>query len=815
MARKDDYIVPLSEQKVSFQTMEEVMNNSMMPYAEHVILERALPRVEDGLKPVQRRVLYAMYTQNLFPDKPYKKSAYIVGETMAKYHPHGDSSIYETMVRMAQDFSLREPLVDGHGCFGSIDGDGAAAARYTEARLAPIALELLRDIEKDTVKWALNYDDSLKEPTVLPGRFPNLLVNGSYGIAVGLATNIPTHNLAEVIDGVIAQIDNPRITLPELLKHLKGPDFPTGGYIINGSDIENIYKTGRGRLLVRSKTHIENGSNGKKLIVITEVPFQVNKAKMLADIMKLSDEKKGILSSISDIRDESDMNTGMRAVIELRKDADVQKVLAYLYKYSDLQASFGVNMVAIAEGKPVQLGLLEINRYYIEHQREVERRRVRHDLDKARLDEEIYAGLLIAIQNIDEVIKIIKSSPNVRTARERLREAFSLSERQATAILEMRLQRLTALEVESIELKLKELRELIEYLEGLLNSKTKLMELIKKNLLDIKRKYKSPRRTVILSEAPVETHTAQDFKVVEDVIISIDAGGNVKRVPIKNYSRSNKDYDGVQENEIPIITINSNTAEKLLAFSSAGYAYNLSVEDVPECKWKDKGALSAKVFSGIQPEEKIVYLFSYKELPEGNLYFYTKNGLIKCSAWSEYAVKKSRYSAMSLKEGDVLLGAEPVREEGSVLFVSQKGMSLNIVKEDIPVTGRVSSGVKAMALDNGDSVIFASQCDGEGEIIVWTEKGYAKRSLSVDYELSVRNRKGLKTFDFKKNGANGTTLVAALAVKEPFDMLCVHSNGEVECINTESLFIEPRLSAGKPYVLGILGDSLAKVYKKL
>lgn len=815
MARKDDYIVPLSEQKVSFQTMEEVMHNSMMPYAEHVILERALPRVEDGLKPVQRRVLYAMYTQNLFPDKPYKKSAYIVGETMAKYHPHGDSSIYETMVRMAQDFSLREPLVDGHGCFGSIDGDGAAAARYTEARLAPIALELLRDIEKDTVKWALNYDDSLKEPTVLPGRFPNLLVNGSYGIAVGLATNIPTHNLAEVIDGVIAQIDNPRITLPELLKHLKGPDFPTGGYIINGSDIENIYKTGRGRLLVRSKTHIENGPNGKKLIVITEVPFQVNKAKMLADIMKLSDEKKGILSSISDIRDESDMNTGMRAVIELRKDADVQKVLAYLYKYSDLQASFGVNMVAIAEGKPVQLGLLEINRYYIEHQREVERRRVRHDLDKARLDEEIYAGLLIAIQNIDEVIKIIKSSPNVRTARERLREAFSLSERQATAILEMRLQRLTALEVESIELKLKELRELIEYLEGLLNSKTKLMELIKKNLLDIKRKYKSPRRTVILSEAPVETHTAQDFKVVEDVIISIDAGGNVKRVPIKNYSRSNKDYDGVQENEIPIITFNSNTAEKLLAFSSAGYAYNLSVEDVPECKWKDKGALSAKVFSGIQPEEKIVYLFSYKELPEGNLYFYTKNGLIKCSAWSEYAVKKSRYSAISLKEGDVLLGAEPVREEGSVLFVSQKGMSLNIVKEDIPVTGRVSSGVKAMALDNGDSVIFASQCDGEGEIIVWTEKGYAKRSLSVDYELSVRNRKGLKTFDFKKNGANGTTLVAALAVKEPFDMLCVHSNGEVECINTESLFIEPRLSAGKPYVLGILGDSLAKVYKKL
>ena len=815
MARKDDYIVPLSEQKVSFQTMEEVMHNSMMPYAEHVILERALPRVEDGLKPVQRRVLYAMYTQNLFPDKPYKKSAYIVGETMAKYHPHGDSSIYETMVRMAQDFSLREPLVDGHGCFGSIDGDGAAAARYTEARLAPIALELLRDIEKDTVKWALNYDDSLKEPTVLPGRFPNLLVNGSYGIAVGLATNIPTHNLAEVIDGVVAQIDNPRITLPELLKHVKGPDFPTGGYIINGSDIENIYKTGKGRLLVRSKTHIENGPNGKKLIVITEVPFQVNKAKMLADIMKLSDEKKGILSSISDIRDESDMNTGMRAVIELRKDADVDKVLAYLYKYSELQASFGVNMVAIAEGKPVQLGLLEINRYYIEHQREVERRRVRHDLDKARLDEEIYSGLLIAIQNIDEVIKIIKGSPNVRTARERLRAAFSLSERQATAILEMRLQRLTALEVETIEQKLKELRELIAYLEGLLNSRTKLMELIKKNLLDIKRKYKSPRRTVILSEAPAQTHTEEDFKVVEDVVVAIDAGGNVKRVSAKNYSRSNKDYDGIQESEIPLFILNSSTDRKLLAFSNLGYAYSLAVEDVPECKWKDKGVLPAKVFNGIQPEEKIVDLTTYKELPEGKLYFYTKNGLIKCSEFSEYAVKKSRYAAISLKEGDFLIGAETVKEEGSVLFISQKGMSLNIVKEDIPVTGRATSGVKAMSLDDGDSIIFASQCDGEGEVIVWTEKGYAKRSLAVDYELSVRNRKGLKTFDFKKNGANGTQLVAALTVKEPFDMLCVHATGEVEAINTESLFIEPRLSGGKPYVLGILGDTLERVYKKL
>ena len=366
MAKKNDEIIDNSI--ILSQTMESVMHDSMIPYSEHVILERALPRVEDGLKPVQRRILYVMYEQGLTPDKPFKKSANIVGETMAKYHPHGDSSIYGAMVNLAQDFAMRAPLVDGHGNFGSIDGDSAAAFRYTEARMAPLALELLRDIEKNTIKWSLNFDDTRKEPDILPGRFPNLLVNGAMGIAVGLATNIPSHNLAEVIDGIIAQIDNPRITLDDMMKHIKGPDFPTGGQIINGEAIREAYETGRGKLIMRAKTVIENAPNGKKLIVINEVPYQVNKAEMLVEIMKMVNEKKGPLSQISDIRDESDRE-GLRAVIEVKKDGDIDKILPYLYKYSNMQKTFGVNMVAIADGKPMQMGLLQITKYYIEYQK--------------------------------------------------------------------------------------------------------------------------------------------------------------------------------------------------------------------------------------------------------------------------------------------------------------------------------------------------------------------------------------------------------------------------------------------------------------
>jgi len=807
MAKKNDEIIDNST--ILHQTMEDVMHSSMIPYSEHVILERALPRVEDGLKPVQRRILYVMYEQGLTPDKPFKKSANIVGETMAKYHPHGDSSIYDTMVRMAQDFVMRAPLVDGHGNFGSID-DSAAAFRYTEARMAPLALELLRDIEKDTVKWSLNFDDTRKEPDILPGRFPNLLVNGATGIAVGLATNIPTHNLAEVIDGIVAQIDNPRITLDEMLKYIKGPDFPTGGLIVNGEAIKDAYTNGSGKLTMRAKISVENGTNGKKLIVIHEVPYQVNKAAMLVEIMKMVNEKKGPLSAISDIRDESDRE-GLRAVIEVKKDGDIDKILPYLYKYSNLQKTFGVNMVAIADGKPKQMGLLEITKCYIEYQKEVERKRVRHDLESARQREEILSGLMIAIQNIDKVIKIIRSSPNVRTAKERLREAFDLTDRQATAILEMRLQRLTGLEIESLEKELKEVRALIAELESILNSKAKLNAVIKKNLLDIKRKFKSPRKTEIVYGHKEEEVTRDTFRTVEDVVLSVDRQSFIRRSFVKNYNLSSKDAPQTGNDALTLI-MPAQTDMNVLFFTNSGNCYNVKVEDIPDYKWRDKGCAPGRLCSGFEENERIVFGFAYKAaLPEGELVFLTEKGMIKISALSEYAVKKNKFNAITLKDGDKVITVDIRKKDASVLFITQNAMSLNIDTSDVSTTGRVTAGVKGISLDENDRVVFASQVTDEGEIAVFTEKGYGKRTLAVDYELSMRARKGNKTFEWRKNGSNGSKIAGAVYVKEPVDILALHTNGETDVLNSETLFIEQRLSAGKPYILAVMGDEISDV----
>ncbi len=808
MAKKNDEIIDNST--ILHQTMEDVMHSSMIPYSEHVILERALPRVEDGLKPVQRRILYVMYEQGLTPDKPFKKSANIVGETMAKYHPHGDFSIYDTMVRMAQDFVMRAPLVDGHGNFGSIDGDSAAAFRYTEARMAPLALELLRDIEKDTVKWSLNFDDTRKEPDILPGRFPNLLVNGATGIAVGLATNIPTHNLAEVIDGIVAQIDNPRITLDEMLKYIKGPDFPTGGLIVNGEAIKDAYTNGSGKLTMRAKISVENGTNGKKLIVIHEVPYQVNKAAMLVEIMKMVNEKKGPLSAISDIRDESDRE-GLRAVIEVKKDGDIDKILPYLYKYSNLQKTFGVNMVAIADGKPKQMGLLEITKCYIEYQKEVERKRVRHDLESARQREEILSGLMIAIQNIDKVIKIIRSSPNVRTAKERLRETFDLTDRQATAILEMRLQRLTGLEIESLEKELKEVRALIAELESILNSKAKLNAVIKKNLLDIKRKFKSPRKTEIVYGHKEEEVTRDTFRTVEDVVLSVDRQSFIRRSFVKNYNLSSKDAPQTGNDALTLI-MPAQTDMNVLFFTNSGNCYNVKVEDIPDYKWRDKGCAPGRLCSGFEENERIVFGFAYKAaLPEGELVFMTEKGMIKISDLSEYAVKKNKFNAITLKDGDKVITVDIRKKDASVLFITQNAMSLNIDTSDISTTGRVTAGVKGISLDENDRVVFASQVTDEGEVAVFTEKGYGKRTLAVDYELSMRARKGNKTFEWRKNGSNGSKIAGAVYVKEPVDILALHTNGETDVLNSETLFIEQRLTAGKPYILAVMGDEISDV----
>ena len=501
-----------NKQPIFEVSLDEVLHNSMMPYAEHVILDRALPRVEDGLKPVQRRILYTMYELGLTPDKPHKKCAKIVGDCLGKYHPHGDSSVYDALVRMAQDFNMRMPLVNGHGNFGTVDGDTAAAYRYTEARLEQLALELLRDIDKDTVDFSLNFDDSLMEPNTLPGRFPNLLVNGATGIAVGLATNIPPHNLGEVIDGTIAMIDNPKISLKEMMKHIKGPDFPTGAQIVGGEELENAYATGRGKIRVRANISLET-DGAKRSIVIKEIPYQVNKANLLKKIADLKEDKKEeAFADIAEVVDESD-RTGMRAVVRLKKDADANKICALLLKYTDLETTFGINMVAIAGGKPKQMGLLEILSYYINYQREVILRRSRYDLERAKERAHILEGLIIAVLNIDEVVRIIKNSANTPEARQNLRARFQLSEIQANAVLDLRLARLTRLEITKLQEELEQLRRLIKELTAIIGSKKLQMEVVKTELTEIKKKYKNARRTGIggAAEVAIEETAAEEI----------------------------------------------------------------------------------------------------------------------------------------------------------------------------------------------------------------------------------------------------------------------------------------------------------------
>ena len=524
--------------EIIYRSLEEVLHDSMIPYTEHVVLDRALPRVEDGLKPVQRRILYSMLELGLEPEKPFKKSARIVGECMGKYHPHGDSSVYDAMVRLSQDFVMRAPLVEGHGNFGSIDGDSPAAMRYTEAKLAPLAMELLRDIDKDTVKWSLNFDDTLREPDILPGRFPNLLVNGASGIAVGVATNIPPHNLGEVIDGVVAYINNPKITLDQMMTIIKGPDFPTGGELICDDGLKTAYATGKGKIIIRAKVGIETNGD-KTTLVIKELPYQVNKSLLLQKIVELKDNNKDKLSCISDVRDESDKN-GMRGVIKLKKDADPKKILEILFKSTNLQTSFAFNMVAIAGGKPRQMGLMDIISYYTEYQREVIVRRTKFDLNSAKERAHIVEGLIKAIANIDAVIKIIKSSANVSDAKIKLKEKFGFSEKQTQAILDMRLARLVNLEEEKLKAEIEELKQTIERLTKILNSKTEQLNVVKKEILEIKKSYATPRKSSVGGSNEIKLEKVVDDSSTANFVVAVTAAGTVKKVTSKNYSMSNK-----------------------------------------------------------------------------------------------------------------------------------------------------------------------------------------------------------------------------------------------------------------------------------
>lgn len=739
-----------SPKGIIYKSVSEVLHDSMIPYTETVVMDRALPRVEDGLKPVQRRILYSMLELGVTPDKPYRKSARIVGDCLGKYHPHGDSSVYDAMCRMAQDWVLRAPLVDGHGNFGSIDGDSPAAMRYTETRMTPLAIELMRDLEKDTVRWSLNFDDTLKEPDMFPGRFPNLLVNGASGIAVGVATNIPPHNLGEVIDGVVAYIDNPNIKIEQLMKIIKAPDFPSGGEIISVDDgLAQAYKTGKGKILIRAKVAIEK-SGDKSSLIITELPYQVNKAMLLQKIVELKEQNKDKLSAITEVRDESD-RTGMRAVIRLKKDANVNKILEYLYKSTNLQISYGINMVAIAGGKPKLLGLLDIISYYSQYQREIIVRRTKYDLNIAKERAHIVEGLLIAIKNIDEVIKIIKKSASVAEAKQKLKEKFNLSDKQAQAILDMRLARLVHLEVEKLEEELKELKEKIKEYERILASKTAQYEVVKREILEIKKNYNSKRKSAISGSNAIKVEEVKDdVEEVRNFVLSISAGNTIKKVTSKNYSMSQKgitDNSTITDISTEIKTFTSN--ETVLIMTNQGNAIKRTVAELKECKWRDKGFSLLSIEKATSLNEIPVAIISLPK--DGNILFMTKQGMVKKSEAKDLLVSKGFYQVCKLNEGDEVISVEIDKEGKSILMLTKDGMSLNFDKGDIPVQGRISGGVKGINLESGDSVIFAKQIDFT-HLIVVSENGYIKKMSTSQFPLSQRYRKGLKYINFAKNG---------------------------------------------------------------
>ena len=784
MAKRDDNQISFEGQTIITKGMEAVMHDSMIPYAEYVIMERALPRIEDGLKPVQRRILYTMLELGLTPDKPHRKSARIVGDCLGKYHPHGDTSVYDAMVRMAQEFNMQMPMVDGHGNFGSIDGDSAAAMRYTEARMTPVAMEMLRDLEKDTVKFSLNFDDTLKEPDLLPGRFPNLLVNGSSGIAVGLATNIPPHNMGEAIDAAIMYMDDPEVSLDELMKVMPCPDFPTGGYILESDEIRNAYETGRGK-------------NGKKLIVVTEMPYQVNKAKALEDILHISEEKKALFAGIGEIRDESD-RMGMRAVIEVKKDADAEKILQYLYKYSDLQVTFGVNMVAIADGKPQTLGLKEILRHYIRHQENVVTRRTKFDLDAAERREHILEGLMVAIANIDEVIALIRAAKSPKEAKEGLMKRFELTDIQAQAILDLRLQRLTNLERLAIEKEYREVGRLIKEYKGILSSEEKLRAVIRREMLAIKEKYAVSRRTRLIQGQEEIVVSREDMIVVDDAIVALLEGGKIRRLPKRNFTAESI------ASEKPVFIMETQTDRRLRFFTSHGNCLIIGVDELPEVRLTAK-ATNLNSLVQLEKDEEIVACFD--EVKDDTLVFFTALGNATRTEGKEFDLRTKKTAAIALKDDDRVIAVEKQDETaGTVIMISKGGMSIRFATDTVPVMGKGAGGVKCMKLDEGDRVIFAAQIADEGEILTISDRGYAKRSLVFDYEIQGRNGKGLKTFDFKKNGSNGTAIAAALYVKEPYDIVIRQFHGEETVVNTETVFIEQRPGKGMLTVMALLDD---------
>lgn len=794
----------------------EEIETSFLDYAMSVIVSRALPDVRDGLKPVHRRILYGMQELGNTADKPYKKSARIVGDVMGKYHPHGDSSIYDAMVRMAQDFSYRYMLVDGHGNFGSVDGDGAAAMRYTESRMSKIAMEMLRDINKDTIDYTDNYDGSEKEPIVLPSRYPNLLVNGAAGIAVGMATNIPPHQLGETIDAVIALSENPTITTEELMEIIPGPDFPTGGLILGRSGIRRAYETGRGSIIIRAKVEIEQKSNGKETILIHELPYQVNKAKLIEKIAELVRDKK--IDGITNLRDESDRR-GMRVVIEIRKDANANVVLNNLYKQTAMQSSFGINMLSLVNGQPKVLGLKEMLYHYLEHQKIIIRRRTEFDLRKAEDRAHILEGLRIALDHIDEIIAIIRGSRSGEEAKPQLMERFNLSERQAQAILDMRLVRLSGLEREKIEAEYQELQILIAELKAILADEAKIVDIIRTEILELKERFNDTRRTEITSGG-LEMIEDEDLIPVENSVVTLTHNGYIKRLAANTYRSQKRGGRGVQgmgtnEDDFVEHLMNTSTHDTILFFTSKGKVFRAKGYEIPEFGRTAKGLPIVNLLN-IEKGEKVTAMIRVGSFDEDAYFiFTTKTGITKRTPVSQFAnIRTNGLIAISLREDDDLISVRLTDGNKQVIIGTRDGMLVRFQEDDIRSMGRTAGGVRGIKLRDGDEVVGMEIVEPGQEILVVTQKGYGKRTSEEDYRLQSRGGVGLKTIQITdKNGP----MVAVKTVDGSEDLMLITINGMLIRMDVNDISLIGRSTQGVRLIR--LGDdelvaTVAKVEKE-
>ncbi|MPQ27327.1 DNA gyrase subunit A [Bacillus paralicheniformis] len=788
----------MSEQhkpQVQEVNISQEMRTSFLDYAMSVIVSRALPDVRDGLKPVHRRILYAMNDLGMTSDKPYKKSARIVGEVIGKYHPHGDSAVYEAMVRMAQDFNYRYMLVQGHGNFGSVDGDSAAAMRYTEARMSKISMEILRDINKDTIDYQDNYDGSEKEPVVMPARFPNLLVNGAAGIAVGMATNIPPHQLGEVIDGVLEVSKNPDITLPELMEIIPGPDFPTAGLILGRSGIRKAYETGRGSITLRAKAQIEETSSGKPVIIITEIPYQVNKARLIEKIADLVRDKK--IDGITDLRDESDRN-GMRIVIELRRDANANVLLNNLYKQTALQTSFGINLLALVDGQPKVLSLKQCLEHYLDHQKVVIRRRTAFELRKAEARAHILEGLRVALDHLDEVISLIRNSQTAEIAKNGLIEKFSLTEKQAQAILDMRLQRLTGLEREKIEEEYQGLVELIAELKAILADEEKVLEIIREELTEVKERFNDERRTEIVTSG-LETIEDEDLITRENIVVTLTHNGYIKRLPSSTYrsqKRGGKGIQGMGTNEDDFVEhlISTSTHDTILFFSNKGKVYRAKGYEIPEFGRTAKGIPIINLLE-VEKGEWINAIIPVSEFDdESYLFFTTKHGISKRTPLSQFAnIRNNGLIALSLRDEDELMAVRLTDGNKQMIIGTKNGLLIRFPETDVRQMGRTAAGVKGITLTDDDIVVGMEILEEDYHVLIVTEKGYGKLTPASEYRVQSRGGKGLKTCKITEN--NGS-LVTVKATTGEEDLMIITASGVIIRMDIKDISTTGRVTQG-------------------